>query len=52
MKMGLGVLFRTQVLRNAGQVTDVPVFLHYYDSCFVLKVKMMPGMVIVGVGCA
>lgn len=50
--MGLGVLFRTKVLHGAGQVTDIPVFLHDSDSCFVLKVKMMPGVVIVRVGCA
>jgi len=28
------------------QITEVPIFLRYYDSCFVLKLKMMPVVVI------
>lgn len=41
VRIGLGVLFRTKVLCNAGQVTEVPLFFHDYNFCFVLKLKVM-----------
>lgn len=42
MRIGLGVLYRAQMLCCAGQVTEVSVFPHD----FIWKLKRMPLMVI------
>lgn len=42
MRMGLGSFLRTKVLCSAEQSTEVPLFLRDYDSCFVMKLRMVP----------